>query len=249
MLLNSAAFHGAGRDADREFRSGRINSQTIAALRTALGEDEKRVNIFVCHHHPAPFNPVDEEDYSEMIGGDRLLQLLDSSGFGSWLMIHGHKHYPRLIYAQGGSSSPVIFSAGSFSAALYQKLQHHARNQFYMLEIPISELDNLGFELAGTLRAWDWIGLCGWQRAGDRSGLPYQVGFGWRESPLNIAREIAKQFGQSQAVWTAADLMAAVPKLRYLRPEEIIVIAKRLIDRHQIVARLQDGVIIELGRK
>ncbi len=248
VLLNSAAFHGSGRQSDPEFEHGRISMRTVAALRAALAGGERRVNILVCHHHPAPFNPVEEKDYSEMIGGDRLIELLDSGDFGSWLMIHGHKHYPRVAYAAGSPSSPIIFSAGSFSAQLYQKLQGHARNQFYLMEIPIGELDQLGLDLAGTLRAWDWIGLIGWQTAGERSGLPHKVGFGWREPVRNIASTIATQLPAGSTIWDAVDLDAALPRLRYLRPEEIANVAKRLKADHQITARLQDGVICEVGR-
>lgn len=248
VLLNSAAFHGSGRATDPEFEHGRVSMRTIAALRAALAGQQYRVNILVCHHHPAPFNPVEEKDYSEMIGGDRLLELLDSDEFGSWLMIHGHKHYPRVAYATGGASSPIIFSAGSFSAQLYQKQQGHARNQFYLMEIPIEELDMLGLDLAGTVRAWDWIGLMGWQRAREQSGLPHKVGFGWREGARNIAREIATRLPAGSHIWDADALAAALPKLRYLRPEEIANVAKRLKENHQIVARLEDGVICEVGR-
>lgn len=248
VLLNSAAFHGSGKTSNAEFEHGRVSSRTLAAIRSELNTGERRVNILVCHHHPAPFNPVEEKDYSEMMGGDRLLALLDASDCGPWLMIHGHKHFPRVAYAAGGASSPIIFSVGSFSAHLYQKLQGHARNQFYLLEIPIASLDSLGLDLAGTVLAWDWIGLLGWQRAGDRSGLPHKVGFGWRESVRNIAKEIVGHLPAGDVVWGASDLEAAVPKLRYLRPEEIFSVAKRLKDEHKIIARLEDGVIREVGR-
>ena len=248
VLLNSAAFHGAGKDSAREFENGRISSRTVDALARALDGEERRVNILVCHHHPAPFNPVQEDDYSEMIGGESLLRLLNSGDHGSWLLIHGHKHYPRLDYAEGGAASPVIFSAGSFAAVLYPKLAGHARNQFYILEIPVAELDSLGLDVGGTLRAWDWIGLIGWQTAGAQSGLPHRVGFGWREAPRAIANDIAQRFGTAGSIWSADQLLSEVPKLRYLRPKDVELVARHLKTNHQITARLENGVISEMGR-
>ena len=246
VLLNSSAFHGYGRDADPEFKHGRVSSHTISALRRALEGSEWRINILVCHHHPAPYNPVGEEDYSEMLGGDQLLELLNSGDFGSWILIHGHKHYPRLAYASGGASSPVIFSAGSFSAVLYQKVQSRAGNQFYIIEIPIDDLDDLELDLAGTLTAWDWITMVGWQPAGPSSGLPHRSGFGWREGTRAIATAIAAK--STGGVQTGNELLAHLPKLRFLRPQDLVQVVRRLDTAHGIKVTLKDGMIIEVGR-
>lgn len=248
LLLNSSAFHGYGSDAKPEFRHGRISSRTISVLRTALAGGEKRINILVCHHHPITHNPVNEEDYSEMGGGDRLIDLLDSGEYGSWLLIHGHKHYPRLAYASGGASSPIIFSAGSLSAFLYQKIASRARNQFYIINIPIDDLDALDLDLAGTVTAWDWINMSGWQPAGAGSGLPHQVGFGWRESVRTIATTVAKHLEDKKVVLTGEELLAAIPKMRFLRPEELEAVLRRLRLSHGVVAELKDGIICEVGR-
>lgn len=247
VILNSSAFHGYGLESKAEHEHGRISSRTISALREALSREERRVNILLCHHHPTPFNPVGEEDYSEMAGGDRLIELLNSGDYGSWMIIHGHKHFPRLTYASGGASSPIIFSAGSFSAVLYPKIQARARNQFYLLEIPIEELDGLGLDLAGTLRAWDWITMIGWQAAGSGSGLRHIVGFGWRESARNIAQQIASQLRGAGDVRSRDELAADHPRLQYLLPDDIEILAKRLKADHQVTVRLQDGLIYELG--
>jgi 3',5'-cyclic AMP phosphodiesterase CpdA len=248
VLLNSTAFHGYGTSAQPEYNHGRISARTVSALRQALVNGEGRINIFVCHHHPVTHNPVEEADYSEMIGGDRLVEMLDSGDFGSWLLIHGHKHYPRLAYAAGGASSPVIFSAGSFSAFLYQKIASRTRNQFYILEIPLDELDALELDIAGTLTAWDWINMVGWQPAGPRSGLPHKVGFGWRESARTIANLIATYLSTTSAVVTGEELLTAIPKLRFLRPEEIDQVVRRLRTDHQVVAQVKDGMLFEVGR-
>ena len=164
-------------------------------------------------------------------------------------MIHGHKHFPRLAYSTGSPSSPVIFSAGSFSATLYQKLAGRARNQFYLLEIPVGDLDSLGLDLAGTITAWDWISMMGWQPAGNMSGLPHKVGFGCRESPRSLAREIASHIVSQANFQTGEELVGSLPKLRFLRPQELQAVSARLEADHQIFARMNNGMIIEVGRR
>jgi predicted MPP superfamily phosphohydrolase len=100
-VLNSSAFHGGGED---ELKHGRISDYTLAALRLALeGVPSKPVNILLCHHHPQQHMELNLGEYDVMKSGQLLLDLLGSGAFGDWIVIHGHKHHPKLCYAAGGS--------------------------------------------------------------------------------------------------------------------------------------------------
>lgn len=249
VLLNSAAFHGYGKDQAAEFERGRISEATLLALRNALQGPSGPVNILVCHHHPMRFNAIDEKDYSEMLGGDGLLSLLGSGEFGQWLVIHGHKHFPALTYAPGTVGSPVILSAGSFSVALHQRLAHRASNQFYLVELATEDYDVLSLDIAGTVRAWDWINMVGWQAAGPRSGLPHRSGFGWRESITGLSLGIADHTPATGEVITREALYAAMPRLKYVLPDDLQTALRRLEAVHGIATTVNDGELIELGRK
>lgn len=134
LVINSSAYHGGK---EGEFERGRIAKRTIEGIRIALTKSEPgKVNIAVCHHHPFRYPDIAAEDYSEMKGGENLLELLGSGNFGRWIIIHGHRHYPRICYAAGSTSAPVIFGAGSLCAKLYGDIQNRARNQFYLLAFP-----------------------------------------------------------------------------------------------------------------
>lgn len=247
VLLNSAAFHGYGIEREKEFERGRISQRTLLALQSELSATNAKVNILICHHHPFRFNEISEADYSEMEGGSALLSML--ADLGEWLIIHGHKHFPKLAYSPGDATSPVIFSAGSFSAVLHPIAAQRARNQFYIIDIPIDELDSLGLELAGKIRAWDWIGLKGWQPAGPESGLPRSSGFGWRESPTSIAQNIAALLSPPGVIRTWAEIISEIPKVDFLLPSNKRTVVQKLIEKHKVkvVANIDTGEIDELG--
>ena len=189
IILNSCAFHGGP---DPERKCGRISSFTLQNLRKTIETtDPKPVNLLVCHHHPHKHNELKLGEYDEMVGGQDLLGILDAN----WIVIHGHKHHPKVCYAKGGNDSPIVFSAGSLSARLYPELANQVRNQCYLLEFPIASIDKLG--LVGQFRAWDWNMGTGWVSAGipnpkaKYSGLPAQGGFGARANCRVIASIIA----------------------------------------------------------
>jgi hypothetical protein len=249
VLLNSSAYHGVGRESqDKEYDHGRVSSRTLDALEGALKASRPTLNILVCHHHPLAFNPLDEADYSDMEGGERLIEMLASGRFGRWLVIHGHKHFPRITYGTGAVTPPVIFSAGSFSAMLHPKVAQHARNQFYILEVRLDALEAHGLDIAGTVRAWDWISLKGWQEAGQESGIPKLAGFGWQEAPASIAGQIAGLLPNSGSVLGWEEVRNALPRIDYLLPQSLAKVLEILGEHHGVVATQMGGDVFEVGR-
>ncbi len=251
VILNSSAYHGAK---EAEFEHGRIAPRTVEALKAELEQLEqdhpRQVNILLCHHHPHKHGDIEDADYSVMDGAPKLLQLLESGEYGNWIVIHGHKHHPRICYAAGGSSAPIIFSAGSFSATLYPDISTQVRNQFYLIEFPLSELPTLGLGLAGTFKAWDWSKGRGWLRASQRSGLPSIGGFGNRGNVDTIASSIATFFDSEADPWiTWEEVTTSFPTLRFLLPNNLEIVLKRLETRHNLtILRDSDGQPSQLGK-
>jgi predicted MPP superfamily phosphohydrolase len=231
LVLNSSAYHGQGRDQNKEFSHGRISKSTLSSIEEQLNESETKViNILLCHHHPIKNSSINVSDYSEMEGGDQLIELLGSGKYGSWLIIHGHKHHPKLFYSQGSSSSPIIFSAGSFSATLYPELATQARNQFYIIELLIEDLSSLMLDTAGKVNAWDWIDLKGWQIAGRDSGLPKSSGFGYRVASFeSVAKTIkAKLQNEGSPFYEWREILIHDPKLDFLTVNDLSNIVNKL---------------------
>ena len=244
IIVNSAAFHGGASD---EIKHGRIADSTLRELTSALERDRQvayPANILVCHHHPKQHREIGTwADYERMENGDGLLDLLGSGKYGEWILVHGHKHFPKFEYAGGGSASALILSAGSLSASLYPEIAGRARNQFYLMEI-----DRSVTSLRGRVLAWDWSLGQGWMRASGRgSGLPAVAGFGWRGSIPEMTERIASLVSEPFALWDS--IRQAIPELDFTLPADLSAIAERLHDTHQMNVLFDDGgVPVQVGK-
>jgi calcineurin-like phosphoesterase family protein len=251
VILNSSAYHGfrAG-----EFEHGRVALRTVEALKAELlsleASQPRDVNILVCHHHPHKHLDIEIKDYSVMEGAEKLLAVLESGNCGNWIVIHGHKHHPRICYAAGGSSSPVIFSAGSLCAILHPAIQSNARNQFYVITFPLTKLKTLGLGLAGTFESWDWLSGHGWVRAGIRSGLPAFGGFGNREDVTAMSSSVASVVTESTEPWLEwSQIMIQFPRLEFLLPVNLETLIQRLKSSHRLtITRDDDGRPVQVGK-
>ena len=168
LVINSSAYHGAN---ENELKNGRISPVTLTKVQQYLENVTfKFVNLVLCHHHPQQHSELKLGDYDWMREGQQLLDLLGNGRFGRWTFVHGHKHHPKITYAAGGATSPIVLSAGSFAAVLYPELGTEARNQFYLLTFNLTDMDRFG--LVGSGQAWDWATSRGWVPASSGSGLP-----------------------------------------------------------------------------
>jgi hypothetical protein len=239
LILNSSAYHGG--DAD-EINHGRISDATLASIERRLASLERRpINLLLCHHHPQQHMELDLGDFDVMKNGQLLLDLLGREA-DRWLVIHGHKHHPKLTYASGGATSPIIFSAGSLSASLYQKLAARVRNQFYVADLPIPPLGSS--PLVGVIRAWDWAPGLGWEPAGTSSGLPALSGFGYRGDPAELAQRIRAALPADKSRWS--EIRQGIPEVDYLLPQDFQILRKALA-LFDIVIQDINGLPYEIG--
>jgi predicted phosphodiesterase len=225
LLLNTCGTHGLQKD---EMRHGRIGVPTLQRIRKYLQNDsgEYAINLAICHHHPQQHSELELGEYDFMRDGQQFLQLIGSGEFGSWIVIHGHKHHPKITYAAGGNTSPVVFSAGSFSVLLDP--QHGSQqNTFHLLEI---EADVVGSTLRGQARTFEFDFGRGWRPAHDGSAVPYHAGFGFRGDLQQLAASIAAAIPDSHK--TISELASQLPDLQYLIPSDRAYLFDTLRKRH-----------------
>lgn len=252
VLLNSAAYHGYAKDPkEPEYNHGRVSDRTLQRLIRDLEADGKaQANILVCHHHPYKNDLIKLEDYSQMENGDKLVNDLTAMRNGPWLVIHGHKHMPRIYYAPGSNSAPTIFSAGSFSAKLYAEYMDHARNEFYILELQIPTNSGSTTSLKGTVSTWQWSYGNGWIVPKAGIGLGPVAAFGTRADTGELADEIAQTLKATHAGKSVSwqEILTMKPPVRFLIPEDLSHFLDLLENGHGLttVANRRTNEVVEV---
>jgi hypothetical protein len=221
VVVNSSAYHAT----EAEVQHGRITSQTLKLLEGML--DSRTINILMCHHNPQKHSELLLGENDEIKGGQLLLDLISKPGRGDWLVVHGHKHHPKITYAAGGARSAVIFSAGSVASTLYPDLQTATNNQFYIIELNDDHIRSNG--LIGRFESWDWHQGYGWREADAGKGLPAKGGFGHRENPVMLAHKIVASIsGKRQSFLKREKLRQKFPEIQYVMPSDLKSLAYEL---------------------
>lgn len=137
---------------------GMISKDHIKKMDSMLSElnlAEKNVKLFMVHHHPINYSsPNDHIDFSSMQNAEDLLDLLHRHEFD--ILIHGHKHYPRLKSTNfGGYKKPIIIlGSGSFCAKLFEGWNGYINNQFHIIDI---EGRHKSSSIFGRVRSWTYL--------------------------------------------------------------------------------------------
>jgi hypothetical protein len=238
VALNSCARH----DEEGEYSHGKIDEKTLTNMAAAIGADPKPINVLLCHHHPIEWNHLDRHDTSHMRGGEQLLRFLEQEHDAHWLFLHGHRHIPALGYAGETASQLVRFSAGSLGVYLEREGRRPARNQFYMLEFDISEIEELNLTNAGRFRAWNFNYNSGMTAADLDGDLPGQGGFGFRRSSEELAdmcKETARSLGTNSVSWK--QLCVADRRWLYVAPRDLQLLRRTLTTKHTAKIRPREG--------
>jgi hypothetical protein len=219
VVINTAAYHGGGKEAKEEIEHGRISDSTLILLEARLkGLPPATSNIVLCHHHPIKGDEGDSSDVGPTRGGERLLEVLDATLVG-WVVIHGHKHRPELFYASGsGSNSPVVLACASFSAQVNIDATNKNPNQVHLLTTRPDLAEQLDLENAGEIRSWTWALGVGWRQASPQQGLPFTTGYGYRGGTKSIARRLATALAAPMDRMSWEEAVALVPEMILLTP-------------------------------
>jgi hypothetical protein len=250
LSLNTAAYHGAGKDVSAEIEYGRISAATLAAITRTLDSAPKSdINVLLCHHHLLKTDLTDTAAAGITRGGDALVDLLNGRS-ESWIVVHGHRHAPELFYGHGGSNSPVIIGCASFSAQVNFDAQNKNPNQVHLLTCDPGAAQNSGWSSAGNLQSWTWQAGIGWKRAHGPHGLQHITGFGYRSSVRFLATQTdayLKAKGVEHISWH--DAVADLPSLQMLIPSDFRAFEAALDDHRIAILMDRDGSYAQIGRR
>jgi calcineurin-like phosphoesterase family protein len=210
LVINTCWLHEA-RD---ELERGVVSDYTIEQIADELKKPSASAfNIAVFHHHPHPHTDLKLGADDIIKNGQKLLDLL--ADHGQWLVVHGHKHHPKVEYAQGQYQQPIVLASGSFSGRLEGDNAAVSKNYFHLVQI-----QKFGSQLVGEMVSWQWIPGLGWrQYAASPPALPSRVGFGCRETPEALAMKVAGFIGSRASVeWS--ELVSNIPQLKFMMPKQ-----------------------------
>lgn len=229
VAINSVKAHVDESEAKR----GSISAADLEALDSVLMQvpAECRIRVAVTHHHPQLHEDCGMSSDDVMRRGSELLRVLENRGF--ILVVHGHKHHPKLSYAQGGGSTPTVFASGSLSAIVHYSLATLTRNLFHVVDTDVGQLD--GCYGCGRIETWEFNYGRGWNPATLQSaGFPFRTGFGCRWPVSDVARTVATATGTSRARWR--DLVDRIQQLDYVLPSDLERVFSILEADHGLVA-------------
>jgi 3',5'-cyclic AMP phosphodiesterase CpdA len=239
LVLNSTFDHSD----PSAIEHGSINADILDSLDELLSNSPLReLRLAVVHHHPHLHEDFGLGAADVMHGGQQLIDLLRRHGFQ--LIIHGHKHHPKLSYAAGDASSPTVFAAGSFSYINYGELASNTRNVVHVIDLQPALSAELSVQ--GTIRSWQYNSGVGWNPATLESvGFPFHAGFGCRKTVDEIVAAI-RGLIVARTPW--AELQESLPYLRYILPATRTSVLNRLRLENSIrVLRDDAGEPLELA--
>lgn len=226
LIVNSCCEHGHD---NHEYGRGTFPDSALQWLKEDVAKlNREKINLLLLHHPPQS-DAQDGVAYDFCRGADLLLHELQAGLAGTWVVLHGHKHDPKLRHGPSATGvAPVILSAGSFAAA--DDMPMDAKNQVYRITVHLD-----GGQVMGTIDAWHWSLGNGWQRSAPRDcgGIHDGCGFGTRMSPAEIATALSDAYSAGCRTWD--DIRGRIPHLPYIMPKAMDQAMRLLRDRHQLV--------------
>lgn len=227
LILNSVLGHNNKEAAV----SGSANNIQLSAIDDYLQSlTPKLYQICLVHHHPIPHEELQLGAQDLLIGGEQLIQLLERYSFS--LLVHGHKHHPRIRYSTSGRLP--IFASGSLSAAIDPKTGSACRNTFHIVDLHAPN-PRLNFS-RGTITTWDLKLESGWHPSSrGSSSFPGKVGFGCHDPIDSIANAISDAFKTLSfptARWS--EILTLVPQAEFLIPSDLITLTNCLANKFSL---------------
>ncbi len=227
VVINSVAEHHSVAQAER----GSVTPELLSNLdRRLRGLPSRQPQVALVHHHPIPHEDSGLGSEDLMVNGSLLLDRLGEHGVR--VVVHGHKHHPRLRYYDAAGQQMVIFAAGSFAAISARFFD--AGNLFHIVELEAHAA--LNTTQAGRIKSWAYSHGKGWGPAHPRlHGIPSDTGFGCLLDPSALAADIARlSLAGPTTVLMWADVTQSLPDLSYVTPAHLESVSAELLRVHGI---------------
>jgi len=240
VVINTAYHHYS----EKEARSGTFpDSQLVRLDEVLTGRPSPPIRIALLHHHPVLHSFAGFDSADVLPTGDELIRVL--AKHRCHMVIHGHKHHPRLHRELVGTTSIFVLASGSLSAYL-NELGSRTRNVFHLATIEVPPAGGL----TGTVRTWEFNYARGWNPTSIISSeFPHEARFGPFPA-TGLGARICNGLRTETASWVAqARLRSLFPELDALIPEELQSLARDIAQSADFRLEFDDrGTISGVGR-
>ena len=197
-----------------------INEVTLENIEDELKMDIDKVKLCILHHHPIKHTDISNwNDTDSLEKGDKLLALLNRFNYD--IVIHGHKHQPRVCELNG----LTILAAGSFSC--FENLQATGTSTMFH----IVDIEGQG---KGKILSWEFNYQKGWAK-NQNHNFPPEIGFGETKDINLIANEINQLFAKNlNKPLLYEKIINEIPELSYIIPEKLIRLRNILNTRYNL---------------
>ncbi len=226
--LNTAAHDGP--EPREGYHHGLVKQSTLDALDDycrSLNRDDAQTRICLLHHHPLSYTDPrpDIADPSALVNAENLRELLSRHRFD--LIVHGHKHWPRLSTFMEGNQWPLnILGAGSFSASPDPQWTGEIGNQFHVVQLSGRDgVDGHSPGLAfGYVQTWVYQISGRWVASSNRIGLRATCGFGSVITPPVVEALCRRALSAAEVRGGICDwdlLTSEAPTLKHVSPSQL----------------------------
>jgi predicted phosphodiesterase len=201
-----------------------LTIETLESIGNCLREinlDNYKYKLCVLHHHPIKHSNINNYTDSDSVeNGDRLIAILKHSNFN--LVIHGHKHQPRLVEYLSLS----ILAAGCFSS--FENLQGTGINTMFHL-IDFDTNPNMG-----RVHSWEFNITSGWTQNQNKM-FPPETGFGSNIDIDHLASGINSMFlANGNRTILFDDIVSTYKDIQFIVPDKLIQLNTILNQRYQL---------------
>ncbi|KAB2824223.1 metallophosphoesterase family protein [Aliivibrio finisterrensis] len=224
ITLNSCSNHTNNPVAyEKGFVSKSTHQWLESTLQAHFDNQNKKLGLLVCHHHPIQHPNYNLGSYDFMNGGVELLEMLNR--YGNWIVIHGHKHHGKISYFSDGSKRTVVFAAGTLSCHK-ESLGDDFANQFYVMDIDPKKTRGTP---QGVLDVYSWQGNHWGLSKRRNDGVFTGVGFGFVGCLEELAEDIANIVAPvTGTTWN--DIIEKFPNIKHCVPKDLKHLEQNLLE-------------------
>lgn len=226
---------------EQEYSHGKLSADQLVWFdrATTKYKEDSRTKIVLMHHHPFNYSyPVHAADISLLEEGAEFLEIVTKNGIN--IVIHGHRHHPRVETIQNSAGKPIVYlCAGSLSVNAMYRSNGEIPNMVHFLDV---DKDKDYY----TLHNYKYTGMEGWKPVIDKKVSPMdelmKVGKIFPEQEREHAIQELKNRKEELIILKWEELDESLQFMKYSEVKELL--KRQLKDTHDVIGEFPGEIIL-----